>query len=277
MPAATQIQTIRNILLNELPKLIETDPSIRSSISRVGSERYADKRQTEDHVDRILDELKADRERSDLRWQQSQSEFKEFRNESKEFRELSEQRWQQYQREYKEFRELSEQRWQENQEKWQENQEKWQENRQVIQEMLAEIKQIKTKQEASIGALGARWGLQSESAFRNGLKAILENSFHVKVERYADFDQEGMVFGRPDQVELDVIIFNSTVILCELKASMSKSDMYAFWRKAQFYEKQHQRRADRLLAISPMIDDKAKQVAKELQIETYSYSEDVVI
>ena len=220
MPAAAQIQTIRNILLNELPTLIESDPAIRSSISRIGSERYADRRQTDDHIDRILNELKEDRERSEQRWQ---------------------------------------------------------EDHRTIQEMLAEIKQIKTKHEASIGALGARWGLQSESAFRNGLRAILENSFHVKVERYADFDQEGLVFGRPDQVELDVIIFNGTVILCELKASMSKSDMYAFWRKAQFYEKQHQRRADRLLAISPMIDDKAKQVAKELQIETYSYSDEVVI
>ena len=234
MPVATQIQTIRKIILSELPTLIESDPAIRSSISRIGSERYADRRQTDDHIDRILDELKEDRERS-------------------------------------------EQRWQEDQERWKENQEKWQENRQIIQDMLAEIKNIKTKHEASIGALGARWGLQSESAFRNGLKAILENSFQVKVERYADFDQEGLVFGRPDQVELDVIIFNGTVILCELKSSMSKSDMYAFWRKAQFYEKQHQRRADRLLAISPMIDDKAKQVAKELQIETYSYSDEVVI
>lgn len=234
MPAATQIQTIRNILLNELPTLIETDPSIRSSISKVGSERYADRRQTDNHIDRILNELKEDRERN-------------------------------------------EQRWKEEQEKWKENQEKWQQNQQTIQEMLAEIKQIKTKHEASIGALGARWGLQSESAFRNGLKAILENSFHVNVERYADFDSEGIVFGRPDQVELDVIIFNGTVILCELKASMSKSDMYAFWRKAQFYEKQHQRRPDRLLAISPMIDDNAKQVAKELQIETYSYGDEVVV
>ena len=220
MPVATQIQTIRKIILSELPTLIESDPAIRSSISRIGSERYADRRQTDNHIDRILDELKEDRERSEQRWQ---------------------------------------------------------EDHRTIQEMLAEIKQIKTKHEASIGALGARWGLQSESAFRNGLKAILEKSFHVNVERYADFDQEGAVFGRPDQVELDVIIFNGTVILCELKASMSKSDMYAFWRKAQFYEKQHQRRADRLLAISPMIDDKAKQVAKELQIETYSYSDEVVI
>ena len=245
MPVATQIQTIRKIILSELPTLIESDPAIRSSISRIGSERYADRRQTDNHIDRILDELKEDRERS-------------------------EQRWQQYQRESKEFRELSEQR-------WQEDQEKWQEHHRTNQEMLTEIKDIKTKHEASIGALGARWGLQSESAFRNGLRAILENSFHVKVERYADFDQEGLIFGRPDQVELDVIIFNGTVILCQLKASMSKSDMYAFWRKAQFYEKQHQRRADRLLAISPMIDDKAKQVAKELQIETYSYSDEVVI
>ncbi len=56
------------------------------------------------------------------------------------------------------------------------------------------------------------------------------------MERYLDYDREGIVFGRPDQVELDVIIHNGTLILCEIKSSLSKSDLYAFWRKKNYYE-----------------------------------------
>ncbi len=64
------------------------------------------------------------------------------------------------------------------------------------------------KHDSSIGALEARWGLYSEASFRNGLKAILEDTFGVSVQRYEGYDDQGMVFGRPDQVELDVIIAN---------------------------------------------------------------------
>lgn len=152
---------------------------------------------------------------------------------------------------------------------------KWEENQKATNEMLASIKAMAQKHESSIGALGARWGLQSESAFRNGLRAILEKSFGVKVERYEDFDHEGVVFGRPDQIEMDVIVHNGTLILCEMKSSMSKSDIYAFWRKKNFYEEKHDRKATRTMVISPMVDDRARSVAKDLNIEVYGYAEDV--
>ena len=119
----------------------------------------------------------------------------------------------------------------------------------------------------------ARWGIASEQSFRNGLKAILEDSFGVKVLNITDYDEDGEVFGRPDQVELDIIIRNSVLIICELKSSMSKSDMYIFERKARFYERTHDRTADRLMVISPMIDGRAKEIAKILHIEYYSYAD----
>ena len=152
---------------------------------------------------------------------------------------------------------------------------KWEENQRVINEMLASIQKLDQKHEATIGALGARWGLHSESAFRKGLRAILEGSFGVKVERYEDYDHEGTVFGRPEQVELDVIIHNGTLILCEIKSSMSKSDMYSFWRKKNFYENKHNRKASRAMVISPMIDDYARSAAKDLGIEVYGYADSV--
>ncbi len=169
----------------------------------------------------------------------------------------------------------------ENQKKWEEQQKasdkKWEENQQVLEAMLVSIKTLEQKHESSIGALGARWGLHSEAAFRNGLKAILEQSFGVTVERYHDFDYDGIVFGRPDQIELDVLIYNGTILLCEIKSSIGKSQMYAFWRKWQFYEQKHGRTVDRALVISPMIEDYARKVAAELGLEVYDYADDVPV
>ncbi|MEB3160461.1 MAG: hypothetical protein VKL20_03250 [Synechocystis sp.] len=90
-----------------------------------------------------------------------------------------------------------------------------------------------------------------------------------------DFEEEGEVFGRPDQVEIDVIIKNGTVIACEIKSSISKPEMYSFDRKVAFYEKRHQRTVNRKIVISPMVDRRALPVAKALGIEIYSFAEDV--
>ena len=159
--------------------------------------------------------------------------------------------------------------------KWEEQNRKWEENARhfdrVHEEIIAQAKRF----DRGIGALCARWGIQPESAFRNALAGILEESFGVQVINVNEFDDEGTVFGRPDQVELDIIIKNGLLLICGLKSSMSKPDMYTFERKARFYERRHQRKANRLLVISPMIDDKARAIAPTLGIETYSDSTDV--
>ena len=90
-----------------------------------------------------------------------------------------------------------------------------------------------------------------------------------------EFDDEGEVFGHPDQVELDLIVKDGLLIICEIKSSMSRADMYAFGRKVEFYQKRHQRQADRVLVISPMVDDPARRVAQKLGIQVYSYAEEV--
>jgi len=179
--------------------------------------------------------------------------------------------------ELKRDREARDKKWEAQDKKWEAQEKKWEESQRVINEMLVSIQKLDQRHDSTIGALGARWGLHSESAFRRGLRAILEGSFGVKVERYEDYDHEGTVFGRPEQIELDVIIHNGTLILCEIKSSMSKSDLYSFWRKKNFYEDKHARKANRVMVISPMIDDHAKSAAKNLDIEVYGYAEDIRI
>ena len=140
-------------------------------------------------------------------------------------------------------------------------------------EQLAEIRRLDKQYDSTIGALGARWGLSAEASFRNALAGILTESFGVDVLNLTLYDQEGEVFGRPDQVEIDLIIKNGMTIACEIKSSIDKAGMYSFGRKVDFYEKHEQRPISRRIVISPMVDSRALPVAKALGIETYSYAE----
>ncbi len=167
-------------------------------------------------------------------------------------------------------------KWEEQNHKWEEQNRKWEANQAELLRLHEEIMAQNDKLDRSIGGLGARWGLKSESAFRNALAGILEKHFGVEVLNISEYDDQGVVFGRPDQIELDIIIKNGLLLICELKSSIDKAGMYSFERKARFYEERHQRKADRLIVISPMIDPRAMPVAQRLGIETFSDSQDLV-
>jgi hypothetical protein len=159
--------------------------------------------------------------------------------------------------------------------KWEEQNRKWDKNQAEIRQLNEAVMAMAKKHDRSIGALGARWGLQSEKAFRDALAGILEENFGVEVINYNGYDDSGEVFGKPEQIELDVIIKNGLLILCELKSSIDKGGMYLFERKARFYEREHERKATRLIVISPMIEPKAYKVAERLGIDCYGDSLEV--
>jgi len=124
-------------------------------------------------------------------------------------------------------------------------------------------------------AMGARWGSQSEDAFRNGLAAILKEIPDLEVIHVDEHDDEGIVFGYPEEIELDIIIKNGLLIIVEMKSATDKSDVYRFDKKVRFYEQKQGRKANRKLIISPMVRKKANPVAQKLGIELYTYVQDV--
>ena len=107
------------------------------------------------------------------------------------------------------------------------------------------------------------------------MAAVLTESFGVEVFNINEYDDAGEVFGRPDQIELDIIVRNGTLIIFELKSSTDRSQLYIFSRKIAFYEKRHQRTADRKILVSPFIHPRAQELAQELGIETYGDSSEV--
>ena len=230
-------EVLKETMKRELPNLIRTDPSLRLYLLELTRSEYADRLDTQDRFYQILAELRKDREIQARKWEEQDRKWEEQNR-----------KWDNFQAETRE------------------------EFRRVHEALMLQAK----KHERSIGALGSRWGLQSEAAFRNALAGILEQSFGVQVLNVNEYDDTGEVFGRPDQVELDVIIKNGLLIICELKSSIDKAGMYIFERKVRFYEKHHQRQANRLIVISPMIDARAHKVAETLGIEVFSDSTDVM-
>jgi len=96
----------------------------------------------------------------------------------------------------------------------------------IIRQEMAEIlqdREMRDDYDSSVGALASIGGLNSEESFRAALKAILEESFGVQVINITEYDDEGEVFGRPDQIELDLLIKNGLLIIGEIQSSISKS------------------------------------------------------
>jgi len=257
---------IKKLIQQELPNILQTDKTFHYIIQGILQENFADKHKTDDRFEQMLAEIRAMREESERKWQEQEA------------------RWDKQYAENRAMREESERKWQEQKAQWDRQEARWDKQyaenramREESQQILKEIQLFTHKYNSNIGALGARWGIQTESAFRNALKSILEESFDMKVLNITEFDHEGEVFGRPDQVELDIIIRNGLLIICEIKSSMSKSDMYIFERKVRYYEKHHNKKVNRQIVISPMLDKYAYPIAEKLGIEVYSYAEDVEI
>ncbi|GAK57446.1 hypothetical protein U27_04413 [Candidatus Vecturithrix granuli] len=255
---------IKQWIRRELPVIFREDVEIHQFILDLTRSQYADKQVTESRFDRILDELQRDREEHRRKWDEQNRKWDEQNRKWDE----QNRKWDEQNRKWDEHLQVEKQEREEQKRKWDENQ-------QTIKEMLARIDAQQQKHDSSIGALGARWGLQTEEAFRNALAAILERSFGVQVVNVTEFDDTGEVFGHPDQVELDVIIHNGTLILCEIKSSMSRSDVYTFDRKVKFYERLHNCTANRRIIITPMIREDGRRTAEKLNLEVYSYAQDV--
>jgi hypothetical protein len=124
--------------------------------------------------------------------------------------------------------------------------------------------------ESHISALGARWGIMAESAFRESLKGLLEKELGYRVEKWTVFDEAGRVYGYPSVVDVDVTVSDGKLILIEVSSHIKASDITTFRRKAELYMEKTGKRPDKLVVVTPYIDDTAQKAAKELGIEVYT-------
>ena len=124
--------------------------------------------------------------------------------------------------------------------------------------------------ERHLSALGARWGIMAESAFREGLKGLLERELGYRVERWTGYDETGKVYGYPSEVDVDVTVSDGKLILVEISSHVRASDVNTFRRKAELYAEKTGKKPDRLVIVTPYVEDRALKASKELGIEVYT-------
>ncbi|MCC6015642.1 MAG: DUF3782 domain-containing protein [Desulfurococcaceae archaeon] len=182
------------------------------------------------------------------------------------------------------FVNIQEKRWEENNKRWEENNRRWEEAYKRFESLENELKKLREdfnklyesvmrrmdSFERRLQALGARWGIESEEAFRNAMKGVVEELLGVaKVEKWVYFDEKGEVLGYPSRIEVDITIKDNAHILIEVKSSASDADISKLWRIGKLYEKVTGIKP-KLIMVTPFIDEDGIETAKILGVEVYT-------
>ena len=125
------------------------------------------------------------------------------------------------------------------------------------------------KNTRALTALGARWGLIAEEAFREGMRGVVEEILGGVVERWECFDEAGEVYSHPSRVEVDLVIRNGRHVLVEVKSSVSSGDVSELWRIGRLYERKTGIRPE-LVIVSPYIDRRAREAARKMGVRVYT-------
>ncbi len=117
-----------------------------------------------------------------------------------------------------------------------------------------------------IEALGSKWGI-----FREGMKSIVEQYFGGEVERGITDDEEGIVFGHPSKVEVDLIVKDGKHIIIEINSSIRKSDVPNLFQEGILYEKVKGVKP-KLVIISPFVEADAREEAEFHGIPVFTHT-----
>ena len=175
----------------------------------------------------------------------------------------------------------------EQEKRWEENNKRWEEAYKRFEAIELELKKLREdfnkmaerveslgrrmdSFERKLDALGARWGIMAEEAFREGLRGVVESILGVgRVARLILRDDGGEVYGYPSDVEVDIVIKNNIHVLVEIKSSISRGDVATFWRIGKLYEKTTGVKP-KLVMVTPYVDEKTLELARNLGIEVYT-------
>jgi hypothetical protein len=229
------------IIEEKLPELIEKYPLLRLKIEEIIERKAV----TKEEIKEILIELRKQREENSKRFEEINKRFEAV---DKRFEEMD-RRFESLVNELKAHKEETAKRFEE-----------------LTKEMNKGFELLRN----AITALGARWGIFAEEAFREGMKGVIENlgfpSYEIK--KWKTFDEEGYVFGYPHEVEVDIVIKDDKHFLIEIKSSVSDADVLKFKKIGELYEKKTGVKPQ-LIIISPYIREEGKKECEFLGIKYY--------
>jgi hypothetical protein len=279
-------QEILELIRRHLPRLLQESPEVREWVRGLVAE-YGVTREEWNALLQRLDRLTEALERLQVAFEALRAEFEQLREEFRQTREAHER---QIQLLWEEVRQLREEvsLLREEVRETRETHDKaiaglWEEIRllretydRAIAELRQALERAVSRLERRMDALGAHFGLLAESAFREGMRGILQEHVGLRVVQWRHYDEQGIVHGFPSWVEADLLIRDDEHWLVEIKAHFSRADIAEFYRIGQLYQ-QVTGVAPRLIGIAPSVDEQAKEWAQRFGITLYGDPEEVTL
>ncbi len=116
-------------------------------------------------------------------------------------------------------------------------------------------------------AIAHRFGMLSESAFREVMKYVVEKALGAGVvERWVYRDEEAVIFGYPSVIEVDVVIRDDRHVLVEVKSRVTKWDVAQMRRIKDLYERVKGVAAEAVI-VGGFIDPGAWEASRKLGVD----------
>lgn len=142
-----------------------------------------------------------------------------------------------------------------------------QEQVKALQEAVLEQSRLLREVTASIHAIGLRYGLSTEAAFRSAVSYLVEDLLkQYRVEKWIHVDEEGLVYGHKAAVEVDVLVRDKEHVLVEYKAVADRDDVGELIKIGKLYEKVTGVKP-KLLLVATAIRRRALELARAAGVE----------
>ena len=142
-----------------------------------------------------------------------------------------------------------------------------------VEKRLVNVENAIRDLQRTLATVAHRFGVLSESAFREAIKGIVEELFGAGAYRWTAYDSEGIVYGYPSEVEVDVVVTDKKHLLVEVKSRADASDVLELTRIAKLYEMKERVRPE-LAIVAGYVSPKARRVAEKLGVKIYTYLEE---
>jgi len=136
-----------------------------------------------------------------------------------------------------------------------------------LEERFLRIESALLEFKKTVAAIAHRFGVMTEESFREAMKYVVEEVLGTaKVERWVYRDSEGIVYGYPSMVEIDLVVRDTEHILVEVKSRVDRSDVRELHRIGELYEKVVGVKP-RMLIIGGFVEQRAYEAAEALNVE----------
>jgi hypothetical protein len=136
----------------------------------------------------------------------------------------------------------------------------------------AREKRAKARLERIMDQFGSTRIITTERHFRRTVRGALKRDYGYKVEEVFEYDDTGMVYIPHAQVDINMIVKNDKFVIVEIKQNATSADSYTLVKKAELYEKKHNKKPSALLILSLMRSPKGKRFMEHYGILHFSFT-----